>query len=85
MSVSLSKKLTPEIEVVSNILSKKLSVTENLDSIINVKPVGTDYSYKREIVWKNVIGFLILHLLGLWGLAIALTGGISLKTLIWCK
>lgn len=24
--------------------------------------IGTDFSFKREIVWKNAIGFLILHL-----------------------
>ncbi|XP_026330488.1 (11Z)-hexadec-11-enoyl-CoA conjugase-like, partial [Hyposmocoma kahamanoa] len=45
--------------------------------------IGTDYSYKHEIVWINAIGFLILHILGLWGLAIALTGGITFKTFIW--
>ncbi|KAJ8985371.1 hypothetical protein NQ317_008405 [Molorchus minor] len=29
--------------------------------------IGTDYSFKRKIVWKNAIGFLILHLAALYG------------------
>lgn len=62
-----------------------LNVTKNLNTVMNAKCFGTDYAYKHEIVWKNAIGFLILHLLGLWGLAIFLTGGIMLKTFIWCK
>ncbi|XP_059061767.1 acyl-CoA Delta-9 desaturase-like [Achroia grisella] len=47
------------------------------------KYVGTDYSYKHEIVWKNAIGFLILHLLCLWGLGIWFTGGVTWKTTAW--
>lgn len=49
------------------------------------KCIGTDYSYKHEIVWKNAIGFLILHLLAVWGYYILLTGGIQFKTFIWSK
>lgn len=30
--------------------------------------VGTDYTFKRKIVWKNAIGFLALHLAALYGL-----------------
>lgn len=30
--------------------------------------IGTDYNFKREIVWKNAIGFLALHLAALYGL-----------------
>lgn len=30
--------------------------------------VGTDFSFKRKLVWKNVIGFLILHMFALYGL-----------------
>ncbi|KAL1509459.1 hypothetical protein ABEB36_004190 [Hypothenemus hampei] len=29
--------------------------------------IGTDYNFKREIVWKNAIGFLALHLAALYG------------------
>lgn len=33
-----------------------------------VKEIGTDYEFKREIVWKNVIIQLILHVWGIYGL-----------------
>ncbi|XP_053605580.1 acyl-CoA Delta-9 desaturase-like [Plodia interpunctella] len=45
--------------------------------------IGTDYKYKHEIVWKNAIGFLILHILGIWGFVVMLTGQINLKTFLW--
>ncbi|KAL0881588.1 hypothetical protein ABMA27_001417 [Loxostege sticticalis] len=45
--------------------------------------IGTDYSYKHQIVWKNAIGFLILHLLTLWGVYIVVTGGIQFRTYVW--
>lgn len=65
-------------------------VDSKLDSIIknNYTParvIGTDYSYKHEIVWKNAIGFLILHLLALWGLFVLITGGVGFKTFLWGK
>lgn len=49
------------------------------------KYIGTDYNYRHKIVWKNAIGFLILHLLALWGFGIVFTGGITWKTFIWSK
>ncbi|KAJ8718941.1 hypothetical protein PYW07_016497 [Mythimna separata] len=45
--------------------------------------IGTDYSYKHQIVWKNAIGFLILHVFALWGLALVITGTVSWKTSLW--
>ncbi|XP_062535791.1 delta(9)-fatty-acid desaturase fat-7-like [Armigeres subalbatus] len=33
--------------------------------------IGTDFNFKREIVWKNVIGFAALHFCGWLGLHIA--------------
>ncbi|XP_063388979.1 acyl-CoA Delta-9 desaturase-like isoform X1 [Cydia fagiglandana] len=47
------------------------------------KTIGTDYSYKHQIVWKNAIGFLILHIFAVWGILILLTGGVSLPTILW--
>ncbi|XP_073952515.1 acyl-CoA Delta-9 desaturase-like [Choristoneura fumiferana] len=47
------------------------------------KTIGTDYSYHHEIVWKNAIGFLILHLFALWGLGVMVTGGVCFKTMLW--
>lgn len=72
-------------------IKNNLSDGENKNSkidhnmIINIKSIGTDYSYKHEIVWKNAIGFLILHILALWGLGILLTGGLSFKGFLWGK
>lgn len=56
-----------------------------LEKYIVSKRIGTDYSYKHTIVWKNAIGFFILHILALWGLWIFVTGGIKFKTYIWSK
>lgn len=33
--------------------------------------IGTDFNFKREIVWKNVVGFLLLHICGWVGLHLA--------------
>lgn len=35
-----------------------------------ISEIGTDMNFKREIVWFNAIGFLMLHLAGLAGLYI---------------
>ncbi|XP_028026222.1 acyl-CoA desaturase-like [Bombyx mandarina] len=61
-----------------------LNGTTKFDSfLISTKYIGTDYSYKHQIVWKNAIGFLILHLLALWGVILIVTGNIALKTFLW--
>ncbi|KAJ8965393.1 hypothetical protein NQ314_004144 [Rhamnusium bicolor] len=38
--------------------------------------IGTDYNFKREIVWKNALGFLALHLAGLYGFYLSLVVGL---------
>ncbi|XP_068622369.1 (11Z)-hexadec-11-enoyl-CoA conjugase-like [Battus philenor] len=53
------------------------------NSYISTRVIGTDYSYKHKVVWKNAIGFLIMHLFALWGLYILITGGAYLKTAFW--
>lgn len=45
---------------------------------------GTDYSFKRKIVWFNVIGFILLHIAALYGLFLISTQG-KLITLIYGK
>lgn len=32
------------------------------------RDIGTDVEFKRKIVWINVVGFVLLHLAGLYGL-----------------
>ncbi|CAG9138792.1 unnamed protein product [Plutella xylostella] len=54
-----------------------------INGFVSSKTIGTDYSYKHEIVWKNAIGFLILHILCLWGVLIAVTGNVQFITLLW--
>lgn len=34
--------------------------------------IGTDYTFKRQIVWKNVLGFIVLHLAAIYGLYLSL-------------
>lgn len=58
---------------------------DNKNFLITGKQIGTDYNYKHELVWKNVIGFIILHCLALWGFVIALTGEIKFGTYLWSK
>lgn len=45
-----------------------------------VQAIGTDLSFKREIVWKNAIGFLILHLMAVYGFFLAFS---AYSTTIW--
>ncbi|GLV32015.1 Desaturase 1 [Carabus blaptoides fortunei] len=44
--------------------------------------IGTDYTYKRQIVWFNAIGFLVLHLIGAYGLILGVTSA-KLLTSAW--
>lgn len=45
--------------------SDAITPSENI-----ISEIGTDWNFKREIVWFNAIGFLALHLAGLAGLHI---------------
>lgn len=41
---------------------------ENYDTHLKLPAeIGTDYNYKRRIVWVNAVGFLALHLAALYG------------------
>lgn len=55
------------------------------DYNIITKRIGTDYLYKHEVVWKNVIGFFILHAMAVWGFLILISEGISYKSALWSK
>lgn len=43
-----------------------------------------EYVYKRQIVWFNAIGFLVLHLGALYGLYLSLTATYVL-TVLWSE
>lgn len=47
--------------------------------------IGTDFNFKRAIVWKNAIGFLALHLCAVVGVVIGLLGYAKLYTHIYSK
>lgn len=49
------------------------------------REIGTDYSYKREIVWFNAIGFLVLHLCGVYGTFLMFAGYAKFWTTIYCE
>ncbi|CAH1119190.1 unnamed protein product [Phaedon cochleariae] len=43
--------------------------------------IGTDYNFKRAIVWPNAIGFLVLHALGFYGIYLCFK--CNLLTVAW--
>lgn len=47
--------------------------------------IGTDFNFKRQIVWKNAIGFLMLHICALIGVFVALLGYARIYTVLYCK
>lgn len=47
--------------------------------------IGTDFNFKREIVWPNAIGFLVLHLCALVGVVITLLRMVDIRTTIYGK
>lgn len=46
--------------------------------------IGTDFNYKREIVWFNTIGFVLLHLAALIGLYLMASGHAKVLTSAYC-
>lgn len=47
--------------------------------------IGTDQNYKFTIVWFNLIGFIILHIIGYSGAAAAVFGFCQVKTALYCE
>lgn len=47
--------------------------------------IGTDFNFKREIVWKNALGFLALHICAVIGLGMTLFGYAKLYTNLYCE
>ncbi|XP_055697530.1 acyl-CoA Delta-9 desaturase-like [Phlebotomus papatasi] len=45
--------------------------------------IGTDFNFKREIVWFNAIGFLLLHIAALIGGLLALLGYAKFYTVVY--
>lgn len=67
-----------------SILKDNLYTKEPSDTIIlTAKTIGTDYNFKHQVVWKNAIGFLILHLACLWGWVLVFCGSVLWNTIYW--
>lgn len=47
--------------------------------------IGTDFNFKREIVWKNVVGFALLHICGWIGLHLAFWWYCDWRTTVYSK
>ncbi|KAF5273094.1 hypothetical protein FQR65_LT04836 [Abscondita terminalis] len=55
-----------------NLTNRKETTKDDIRSTYNTHlllpaQIGTDYNFKRKIVWFNVLGFLALHLAALYG------------------
>lgn len=47
--------------------------------------IGTDFNFKRKIVWQNAIGFLVLHLCALVGVLLVMVGMTKFYTVIYSE
>lgn len=47
--------------------------------------IGTDFNYKRQIVWFNAIGMTMLHITGIIGIGLAMFGFCQFKTTLYCE
>lgn len=47
--------------------------------------IGTDFSYKRQVVWSNALGFLVLHFCAAIGVGLVFAGMADYRTVIYCK
>lgn len=47
--------------------------------------IGTDFNFKRVIVWKNVLGFMLLHFVGFVGIMLMIFCVPDYKTTIYSK
>lgn len=47
--------------------------------------IGTDPNYKFTVVWFNLLGFIVLHMIGISGAIAGLLGYCQVKTSIYCE
>lgn len=57
---------------------------EGLPHDDSVEQDKSKYVYRRQIVWFNAIGFLVLHLFATYGLYLFLTSTM-IATILWSK
>ncbi|KOB66242.1 Acyl-CoA desaturase BmorQPVE3, partial [Operophtera brumata] len=64
--------------------SKIMEVKDKFSEMfLNKESLGTDLNYKHEIIWKHVLGFLIMHILAVYGSVLFFTGTYSTSTVLW--
>lgn len=59
-------------------------ISEN-DNCQHNSDIGTDFNFKREVVWFNAIGFLLLMLTGFIGILAAIFGYCFWQTTVWSE
>lgn len=72
---------------------EKLSHDETLNKLKEVgaktpilpSQIGTDFSFKRQVVWQNAFGFLVLHICALIGVLLVMFGYARLYSVIYSK
>lgn len=47
--------------------------------------IGTDFAFRRRIVWPNAIGFMVLHALAAYGLLLTALSVPNWKTTLYCE
>lgn len=47
--------------------------------------IGTDFNFKRQVVWPNAIGFIVLHLCALVGVLLVMFGFVRFYTVLYSK
>ena len=70
-----------------------LSHTETLQNLKEIgsktpilpSEIGTDFSYKRQVVWSNALGFFVLHLLAAIGVGLIINGKSDYRTFIYSE
>lgn len=85
--------LNPAVTEVLQQTTEHLSHDEALNKLKEVgaktpilaSEIGTDFSFKRQIVWTNAIGFLFLHLAALVGIFMSLLGYPRVYTVLYSK
>lgn len=89
MTISYLKTMAPNGKVVTlaengEKVGKKEHVKKQTDTHLKLpKEIGTDYTFKRKIVWFNAIGFLIMHLAALYGYYLCFQA--KFLTILWSK
>lgn len=90
MEVStLDPSVAEELKYVTEKLSHdaQLSTLKEIGAKTPISPseIGTDFNFKRKIVWSNAIGFLFIHIAASIGVGMSLFGYAKALTILYSK